>query len=123
MIFISYLIILLLAVFVLLLVFLAVQLYQMGKMRDSINELKSEVQGLKTKSLENAGSPSNLWGNITVVQAPVPPVAPSPSHKPASYTPQPNRTPATPDEKSTSKHEDNYSSIKNEVIKIGRAHV
>lgn len=117
MIFISYLIILLLAVFVLLLVFLAVQLYQMGKMRDSINELKSEVQGLKTKSLENAGSPSNLRGNITVVQAPVPPVAPSPSHKPASYTPQPNRTPATPDEKSTSKHEDNYSSIKNEVIK------
>ena len=60
MIFISYLIILLLAVFVLLLVFLIVQLYQMGKMRDSINELKREVQGLKTESLEDTGSPSNL---------------------------------------------------------------
>jgi len=117
MIFISYLIILLLAVFVLLLVFLIVQLYQMSKMRDSINELKKEVQGLKTESQNSTSSTNNLRGNVTVVQAPVQPISLSPSNNQGSITPHHTITPAAVNEKSSAKQEERHFSMKQEILK------
>lgn len=47
MIFVTYLIVIVLAVLVLLLVFLFIQLYQIGKLRDGIKELKDTVSQIK----------------------------------------------------------------------------
>ena len=115
MIFVSYLILLLPAVFALLLVFLAVQVYQMGKIRDSINkirgsinDLKKEVQGLKAESQKSKSSPENVMDkenvmdDVTVVQIPV---APDETKS------------AKPDENESAKQEESPSSIKQEVLK------
>ena len=68
MIFVTYLIVIVLAVLVLLLVFLFIQLYQIGKLRDGIKELKDTVNHIKGE-LQNLSNHSEApKPNVTVIQ-------------------------------------------------------
>lgn len=68
MIFVTYLIVMVLAVLVLLLVFLFIQLYQISKLRDGIKELKDTVNQIKGE-LQNLSNHSvSPKPNVTVIQ-------------------------------------------------------
>lgn len=70
MIFVTYLLVIIAAIFALLLVFLFIQLYQISKMRDSIKDLKETIEKIKAESLTPSNQQESPKANVTVVQEP-----------------------------------------------------
>ena len=70
MIFVTYLLVIIAAIFALLLVFLFIQLYQISKLRDSIKDLKVTIEKIKAESLTPSNQQESPKANVTVVQRP-----------------------------------------------------
>ncbi len=70
MIFVTYLLVIIAAIFALLLVFLFIQLYQISKLRDSIKDLKVTIEKIKAESLTPSNQQESPKANVTVVQGP-----------------------------------------------------
>ena len=70
MIFVTYLLVIIAAIFALLLVFLFIQLYQISKLRDSIKDLKETIEKIKAESLTPSNQQESPKANVTVVQGP-----------------------------------------------------
>lgn len=70
MIFVTYLLVIIAAIFALLLVFLFIQLYQISKLRDSIKDLKETIEKKKAESLTPSNQQESPKANVTVVQGP-----------------------------------------------------
>ena len=66
MIFVTYLLLIIAAIFALLLVFLLIQLYQISKMRDSINDLKDAINKITEESLTPSNRQESPKANMTV---------------------------------------------------------
>ena len=116
MIFVTYILVAMLAIFILLLVFLIIQLYQIGKMRDSINDLKETITQIKAESHTPSDHQDSPRANVTVVQNPVSPVVPSHSNNQDGFTPEHDYHSVSKHTDQPAKQKERHSAKKQDVL-------
>ena len=117
MIFVTYLIVIVLAVLVLLLVFLFIQLYQIGKLRDGINELKDTVNQIKGELQNLSNHSEKPKPNVTVIQTQSSQVQSSHTNKDDYSTHEQNAHSYSQHEDDNNKKNEDGSTKKDEVMK------